>query len=53
MRATYQLNTEKSIIMASVDPEIARIDDSQQLKRKQNKLKDVLSRVMAKYQETD
>ena len=55
MRATYQLNTEKLDYNYRVLTERDSENSTtlQQLKRKQNKLKDVLSRVMAKYQETD
>ena len=55
MRATYQLNTEKLdyIYRVLTERDSENSTTLQQLKRKQNKLKDVLSRVMAKYQETD
>ena len=55
MRATYQLNTEKLDYNYRVLTERDSENSTtlQQLKRKQNKLKDVLSRVMAKYEESD
>ncbi|EGB04460.1 hypothetical protein AURANDRAFT_32588 [Aureococcus anophagefferens] len=55
MRATYQLNTEKLEYNYRVLTERDNENSNTlaQLKRKQNKLKDMLSAIVAKYQETD
>ncbi|KAJ1446860.1 sperm tail-domain-containing protein [Pelagophyceae sp. CCMP2097] len=55
MRATYQLNTEKLEYNYRVLTERDNENSNTlaQLKRKQNKLKEVLSGIVAKYQETD
>ena len=55
MRATYQLNTEKLEYNYRVLTERDNENSNTlaQLKRKQNKLKDMLSALVQKYQETD
>lgn len=55
MRATYQLNTEKLEYNYRVLTERDNENSTTlaQLKRKQNKLKDALANVVAKYHETD